>query len=459
MLASLAAFGATCLAGCGSTDRQQADESTTSVAQAVTTGGEASGTTRTPTATLTTRSPTSTGTGGSRAGTTVEGKLGPGFRDESDHLGTAVGTDEDGDTVVVGTPLDDGPSGENAGSATVFERAPGGWRARVTLEPDDGGAGDEFGQAVAVSNDGTTAVVGAPWRDDGGVPDAGGAYAFERVDGEWTSVAVLEPGVDSRANAGWDVALSGDGSTALASAPLARTFAFERGDDGWRRTGAFEPRNAEGDPVASGAVALDATGTRAVVGVHQNVEHAVDDGVAAVFERIESGWQQTDVVAPADGSDEDAFGRSVAMNGDGTTAVVGAPLDADPNGDGAGAVTVLDLADGAVEARTELSAPEGGKSNWFGEALDVSVDGEALAVGAPNANFDGEFGGVVHAFDRTSDGWTHVGGLLAPDGAVGEDLGHAAALSGDGETAVAGAPAADDFAGAAYVFDAIPDAD
>jgi hypothetical protein len=41
-------------------------------------------------------------------------------------------------------------------------------------------AGDKFGSSVAISADGAIAVVGAPWRDDGGSrTDVGSIYIFK----------------------------------------------------------------------------------------------------------------------------------------------------------------------------------------------------------------------------------------------------------------------------------------
>ncbi|MGH3100011.1 MAG: FG-GAP repeat protein [Thermoleophilia bacterium] len=51
------------------------------------------------------------------------------------------------------------------------------------LTAADGAAGDEFGHSVAVQ--GTTAVVGAPFADDG----RGAAYVFTQVGDEWTQTA------------------------------------------------------------------------------------------------------------------------------------------------------------------------------------------------------------------------------------------------------------------------------
>lgn len=79
------------------------------------------------------------------------------------------------DTLVVGAPSDDTPSGADAGSAYVFVRLGFGsnWIQQQRLAARDAQAGDQFGWDVALS--GSTALVGAPV---GLADNAGSAYAY-----------------------------------------------------------------------------------------------------------------------------------------------------------------------------------------------------------------------------------------------------------------------------------------
>ena len=78
-----------------------------------------------------------------------------------------------------------------------------------------------------------------------------------------------------------------------------------------------------------------------------------------------------------------------------------------------------------------------------GFSVAVSGDGARVAVGAMLNDDGGEDGGHVRVFGRGgTDGWTSVG--LAVEGSgVGDNLGQAVALSGDGEVLAAGVPYAD----------------
>jgi hypothetical protein len=101
-----------------------------------------------------------------------------------------------GDTVVIGSPLEDSSttgvnSGSNesatdAGAAYVFVRSGTTWSQQAYLKASNTGAGDDFGISVAVSGD--TVVVGAELEDSSttgvnstpneSATDAGAAYVF-----------------------------------------------------------------------------------------------------------------------------------------------------------------------------------------------------------------------------------------------------------------------------------------
>ena len=97
-----------------------------------------------------------------------------------DQFGISVAMD--GDTVVVSADEDD----SDQGAAYVFIKPSNGWATTSTaakLTASDGAADDHFGVSVAV--DGDTVVVGAPLDDDKG-QDSGAAYVHQVSD--WTDV-------------------------------------------------------------------------------------------------------------------------------------------------------------------------------------------------------------------------------------------------------------------------------
>lgn len=102
-----------------------------------------------------------------------------------DSLGHTVTLE--GDIAFAGALLDD-DAGDSAGAVHVFERGTDGtWNHTDRLTASDATANARFGQSIAV--DGDTLVVGT-WINDGA--DPGRAYLFERgIRGQWTEAQEL----------------------------------------------------------------------------------------------------------------------------------------------------------------------------------------------------------------------------------------------------------------------------
>lgn len=172
----------------------------------------------------------------------------------------------DGDTAVVGAPLDDGAGG-NSGSVYLYGRDVGGldnWGLIAKREASDAEAADFFGDAVAL--DGDTLLVSAALDDDNG-PDSGSIYVLERHAGgvdNWGEVTKIAPpnGVTALFGAPLDL----DGGTAIAGAisderaeNAGAAYVFDRdqgGPDNWGQI----KRLTASDAVEDTAVAAPAGG-------------------------------------------------------------------------------------------------------------------------------------------------------------------------------------------------------
>lgn len=128
-----------------------------------------------------------------------------------DYLGTSVALS--GDTVVVGR-------GQGTGAAYVFTRAGTTWSQQAKLANPEPSSSypDCFGTSVALV--GNTALVGSPYADyTYGNDNQGAAYLFERSGTTWHQQAtVTAPGGAAGDNFGDAAAMSGD--VALIGAPL-----------------------------------------------------------------------------------------------------------------------------------------------------------------------------------------------------------------------------------------------
>ncbi len=221
-------------------------------------------------------------------------------------------------------------------------------------------------------------------------------------------------------------------------------------------TGAGEERG-EGRFAAS--VALSADGDTALVGAPGDDNGA---GAAWLFTRSGSTWTQqgpkltggetgggaADCEIEEPGEEEPGecgFGKSVALSGDGGTALVGAP-GASGN---LGAVWVFTRSEsGWTQQGPALMGGDEQLKGHFGRSLALSGDGNTALIGAPG---DAGYAGAAWVFTRSGTTWSEQLKLTsAESGAIG--FGRSVALSGDGATALIGAPGAAARAGAAWVF-------
>lgn len=163
-----------------------------------------------------------------------------------------------------------GAAGKNArtGAAYLFTRDGAVWSQQQEVVAADAVRGALFGFVVAVSEDGATALIGAPVHQiSNTIP--GAAYIFTREGDRWTQQAQLLPNSDGKF--GYAVALSGTGETAVIGEPgvIIRTaFMFARAGTSWSQQ---QPLSYNGPGHSSlafyaSAVAMSADGTTVLIG-------------------------------------------------------------------------------------------------------------------------------------------------------------------------------------------------
>ncbi len=306
-------------------------------------------------------------------------------------FGESVAVDDG--TAVVGAPKHNINGNANAGAAYVFTKVDGEWSGPLKLIASDGAVNDWFGYSVAV--DGDTLVVGAYQHDTNDNDNAGAAYVFTRDStGEWSKPVKLIA-ADGAANDwfGYSVAVGGD--TVVIGA---------RGHNG--KTGA--------------AYVFTKVG-----GVWGNTP---DSGETHRVETVK--------LTASGGGAVDYFGHSVAM--DSNTIVVGAHLhDVDDNGAsiadaGAAYVFTRNLGTGVwgnapadpgthrIET-AKLTAADADGGDQFGSS--IAVDGNTVVVGARNDN-----AAYVFVCVPGSGAWSQAAKLEASDSDGSEEFGSSVAV-------------------------------
>ncbi|MDQ6806488.1 MAG: hypothetical protein M3065_16325 [Actinomycetota bacterium] len=413
-------------------------------------------------------------------------------------FGAPVAVSADGKTALIGAPQ----ANVSDGAVWAFARHGAAWRqqgaqlrvdckrhcAGPNGQGEDGNTFD-FGQAIALSANGNTALIGAP-----GNGERGGAWIFIRSPGGWRQqgprlIGFCHPqrrrctGPNGTGLGGFGfgegVALSPDGNTALIGAPggAGGVWVFTRAGGRWSQqaklVGNCRPAavrvctgpNGTGE-ISGGSntggfgsgVALSANGGTALIGAFEDgsVSDSATTGAAWVFVRSGGLWSQqgTKLVANCtvscsgpNGTGSSAggeLGESVALSSDGSTALLGSPTDSNL----AGAAWVFTRSSGAWSQQgTKLVAnctgscggPNGtGEVNGtdgggqFATSVALTGDGNTALIGAPD---DGAcqcglaFGtGAVWLFTRSGGAWSQQGPKV-----VGDCTGACTSTEGTGE--------------------------
>ncbi|MBT5030785.1 MAG: integrin [Proteobacteria bacterium] len=331
-----------------------------------------------------------------------------------------------------------------AGSASAELTQTAYIKASNTGDSDSFGAGGTLeGDAVALSNDGSTLAVGAPYESsnasgvggdqtDNSLYGAGAVYVFTQSGDGWVQQAYIKasnPGLTD--NFGYMVALSADGNTMAVSAH------FEAG----------------------GGMGVDAD---------QTDDSIPQAGAVYLFSREGNQWnQQAYIKASNTGTlsqgqefaDGDQFGSALTLSDDGNTLAVSAVTEdsntsgvngdqSDNSAQSVGAVYVFNR-DGSTwsqNAYLKPSNPDGG--DLFGYAVSLTADGRRLAIGSfdedgslagTNEQQDDETrgSGSVYVFDYSDDTWQQTAYLKASNTERNDAMGVAIAISDDGNTLVA----------------------
>lgn len=244
------------------------------------------------------------------------------------------------------------------------------------------------------------------------------------------------------------VALSQDGQVLAVGAKAGSVHVFERTGAGqWISRG--EVLGSPAGPLQDRAMALSINGDVLVVGVADAVHIHRRQGDQWLFD---VALQGSEAVAG------DAFGRSLALSGNGLTLVVGAPGDDGP-GDGRpddGAVYVFTDTSGIWTQTHLLREGNSADSDNFGYAVAISADATVLAIGSPYNDASGlgvhplpidnaaaTNSGAVYVYRRSSNAWDLEAFAKPPMNLGAGDFGAAVALDALGNTLAVSAPDAD----------------
>ncbi|WLD58631.1 FG-GAP repeat protein [Salinispirillum sp. LH 10-3-1] len=361
-------------------------------------------------------------------------------------FGHAVAVSRDGSTIAVGAP---GPMAgtKETGRVSIWRNNSGSWDRLGDIQPPSTANVFEFGYSLALSEDGSTLVVGAPGDTN-------------RARGVFTSQGFVGETLDSESGAAYVFTYN----------PAQNRFDYRAHFKADPRNGSqqLDTNNAAALNSArfGHSVAINDAGTRIVVGAPgesteytgiytgslvvatRNDTQGSRSGAAFVYSGANASWNQVLYIKPSDTTRFSGFGWSVASSGDGSTLAIGAPhyqvsgsysnperlyvfsttTPADPNFNWA--------------ERGNFNLTGSRNEDLFGSAVAVSQDGNTIAVGAYAAGgFDGA-AYIMHKEEMAAwgDAWLEKRSVT-PQGLTSSlmNFGYSLALTDDGGKLLVGA--------------------
>jgi hypothetical protein len=377
-------------------------------------------------------------------------------------FGEPVSISSDGNTAIVGARLKDA-----TGVAYIFTRSGTTWNEQQKIQASDKQGSDFFG-TVAISGDGNTAIVGASGEDTGGSL-AGAAYIFTRSGTTWNEQQKIQASDKQGGdNFGRSVSISSDGNTVIVGAEGEDTgggdagaaYIFTRSGTTWTQQKKIQASDKQGGDGFGYSVAISGNGNTAIVGASGEdtvvgTNTIYDTGAAYIFTRSGTTWNEQQKIRASDKEQNDRFGTSVAISDDGNTAIVGALYEGTGGGQ-AGAAYIFTRSGTNWNEQQKIQASDKQASDNFGESVSISSDGNTVIVGAWREDTGGRDAGAAYIFTRSGTNWNEQQKIQASDKQFGDNFGESVAISGDGNTTIVGAwreGTGGTDAGAAYTFE------
>ena len=396
-------------------------------------------------------------------GSLTESKLKASDAQANDYFAHSVHIGNDGLYAIAGA-YGEAAGGSSAGAAYVFLRTGSSWAQQAKLVASDAQASDYFGytEGVGISTNGTHACAGAILEATGGT-FSGAAYIFVRSGTSWSQQAKL---VASNAEAydkfGNSTSISGDGSYFITGAPGEDTtasgsgaaYVFVRSGTSWSQQQMLKASDAGANHNFGYSTYMSTDGTYAIVGAYDG-DNPSSNGKAYIFTRSGTSWSQQAKIVASDGSAGDKFGYTVAINSDGTYAVVGTPYQ-DTGGTDTGAAYIYARSGSSWSQQAKIQSSDVQADDGFGWSVSISGDGGHVMVGALKEDTTASDAGSAYIFKRSGSSWSQIKKIQATGAAANDKFGGAVSISSsDGTYAIIGAERESSVAsrsGAAYVF-------
>jgi len=360
--------------------------------------------------------------------------------------GNAVSVSADGNTAIVGGSFDN----SQQGAAWIYTRIGNTWTQQGNKLIGTGNIGAaRQGTSVSISADGNTAMMGGILDNT----NKGAVWIFTRTGNTWSQQGNKLVGTDAIGSAkqGQSVSISADGNTAIwggndDNGQQGAVWVYTRTGNTWSQQGnKLVASGNVGAAQLGWSVSLSADGNTFIVG--GNTDNS-QQGAAWVFTRSGNTWtQQGNKLVASDNVDAAVQGQSVSISADGNTAIVGGIYD---NSQIGAAWVYTRTGNTWTQQGSKLVGTGNMGITRQGYSVALSADGNTAMVGG---NRDNSFQGAAWLYTRTGNTWTQLGSkIVGTDNTGAAYQGYSLSLSADGSTAIMGGIQDNSNQGAAWVF-------
>ncbi len=352
-----------------------------------------------------------------------------------DQSGNSVSLSSDGSVLAIGASQHD-----PVGHVRVYTNTSGSW-VQIGADIDGVFSNELWGHTVSLSSDGSVLAISSIRNAQSGT-NSGLVRVYRNIAANWIQIGATIFGEIALDQSGTSVSLSSDGTVVAIGAPLndgngstsGHVRVYRNTSGNWVQIGTDIDGEAAGDR-SGRSVSLSSDGSMVAIGAYKNDGNGLNSGHVRVYTNTSGNWVQ--MGADIDGETaEDEFGYSVSLSSDGSVVAIGAILN-DGNGSDSGHVRVYRNTSGGW---VQISADIDGEAaeDQFGYSVSLSSDGSVVAIGAILNDGSGSDSGHVRVYSNTSGSWIQIGTDI--DGEAAQDLsGWFVSLSSDGSVVAIGA--------------------
>ena len=306
-----------------------------------------------------------------------------------------------------------------------------------TLVSNETDTGAEHGYSVAITQDGTTVLIGAP-----GIDGVGAAFVFTKVNDVWTQSAKLSPTdnpeyTHTKTGFGSAVAINTVGNTILVGSPTdgnnsqvesGSVYVYTKTGDVWSRQTIIHGDSWAGATAEQFgcSLSISSTGDLVVIGARTGNS---GKGYVYTYTRTDAVWSQQQKLQPTVLTNVGEFGYSVSLSANGIYIGVGARNTA---------AYVFKYSSSTWSQQAKLDYDT--TSDNFGVSVAIDSAGTTLLVGADYATNTQSLQGTVYVFTRSVNTWSKQTKLVSSNPTVNEHFGFSVSINSAGDTALIGAP-------------------